>query len=106
MSTVLIERETVPFKVADMTLAAWGRKEISIAEHEMPGLMSIRRKYATEAALATAWSEKDTTFAGVRFPSQKNEAYRKANSVKKADIDTFRALPEAERFAEEEDDNE
>jgi len=42
----------------------------------------------------------------VRFPSQKNEAYRRANSVKKADIDTFRALPEAERFAEEEDDNE
>jgi adenosylhomocysteinase len=34
------------FKVADMSLADWGRKEISIAEHEMPGLMSIRKKYA------------------------------------------------------------
>jgi adenosylhomocysteinase len=34
------------FKVADMSLAEWGRKEISIAESEMPGLMSIRRKYA------------------------------------------------------------
>ncbi len=34
------------YKVADMSLASWGRKEISIAEHEMPGLMSIRRKYA------------------------------------------------------------
>src|SRR6266705_3540735 len=34
------------FKVADMSLAEWGRKEISIAEQEMPGLMSIRRKYA------------------------------------------------------------
>src|SRR5580704_5421164 len=34
------------FKVADMALSDWGRKEISIAEHEMPGLMSIRRKYA------------------------------------------------------------
>src|SRR5215469_15262974 len=34
------------YKVADMGLADWGRKEISIAEHEMPGLMSIRRKYA------------------------------------------------------------
>jgi len=34
------------FKVADMSLAEWGRKEISIAEFEMPGLMSIRRKYA------------------------------------------------------------
>ncbi len=36
----------LPYKVADMGLAAWGRKEIEIAEHEMPGLMSIRRKYA------------------------------------------------------------
>ena len=34
------------YKVADMSLAEWGRKEITIAEHEMPGLMSIRKKYA------------------------------------------------------------
>jgi len=40
------------FKVADMALADWGRKEISIAEQEMPGLMSIRRKYAKEKPLA------------------------------------------------------
>src|SRR6201994_1393432 len=40
------------FKVADLSLADWGRKEISIAEHEMPGLMSIRRKYAKEQPLA------------------------------------------------------
>src|SRR5215467_1835509 len=40
------------FKVADLSLAEWGRKEISIAEHEMPGLMSIRRKYAAEKPLA------------------------------------------------------
>jgi adenosylhomocysteinase len=40
------------FKVADLSLADFGRKEISIAEHEMPGLMSIRRKYATEKPLA------------------------------------------------------
>jgi adenosylhomocysteinase len=37
---------TAEFKVADLSLADWGRKEISIAEYEMPGLMSIRRKYA------------------------------------------------------------
>ena len=36
------------FKVADLALADWGRKEISIAEFEMPGLMAIRRKYAKE----------------------------------------------------------
>ena len=34
------------FKVKDLSLAEWGRKEISVAEHEMPGLMSIREKYA------------------------------------------------------------
>src|SRR5713226_2209589 len=39
------------FKVADMKLAEWGRKEISIAEQEMPGLMSIRRKYAKDKPL-------------------------------------------------------
>src|SRR5438034_1981899 len=52
MSNVLIESTaTLPFKVADLSLAAWGRKEISIAEHEMPGLMAIRRKYAAEKPL-------------------------------------------------------
>src|SRR6201995_3418586 len=40
------------YKVADIGLAEWGRKEISIAEHEMPGLMSIRRKYAAGKPLA------------------------------------------------------
>ena len=39
------------YKVADLSLADWGRKEISIAEQEMPGLMSIRRKYAKEKPL-------------------------------------------------------
>src|SRR4051812_43021320 len=39
-------------KVADLSLAEWGRKEISIAEYEMPGLMAIRRKYAKEKPLA------------------------------------------------------
>ncbi len=39
------------YKIADIKLADWGRKEIDIAEHEMPGLMSIRQKYAAEAPL-------------------------------------------------------
>ncbi len=39
------------YKVADLSLADWGRKEISIAEHEMPGLMAIREKYAKEKPL-------------------------------------------------------
>src|ERR1700740_3266235 len=40
------------FKVADISLADFGRKEISIAEKEMPGLMAIREKYAPEQPLA------------------------------------------------------
>jgi adenosylhomocysteinase len=44
----------LPYKVADMSLAEWGRKEIEMAEKEMPGLMSIRRKYAAEKPLKGA----------------------------------------------------
>src|SRR3954469_25314769 len=42
------------FKVADLALAAWGRKEIQIAETEMPGLMAIRAEYAGKKPLAGA----------------------------------------------------
>jgi adenosylhomocysteinase len=43
-----------PFKVADLSLAASGREEIRLAEHEMPGLMALREKYAKERPLAGA----------------------------------------------------
>jgi len=46
--------ETLPYKVADISLAGYGRKEIEIAEKEMPGLMAIRRKYAGEKPLRGA----------------------------------------------------
>jgi adenosylhomocysteinase len=46
--------ETIPFKVADINLAEFGRKEIEIAEKEMPGLMSIRRKQASQKPLQGA----------------------------------------------------
>ncbi|HEY0456955.1 MAG TPA: adenosylhomocysteinase, partial [Verrucomicrobiae bacterium] len=39
------------FKVRDMSLAEWGRKTIQVSEHEMPGLMSIRKKYAPQKPL-------------------------------------------------------
>jgi S-adenosylhomocysteine hydrolase len=39
------------YKVADISLAEWGRKEIAVAEHEMPGLMAIRRKFAAQKPL-------------------------------------------------------
>ena len=43
--------ETKNYKIADISLASWGRKEIEIAEHEMPGLMAIRQKYAPKKPL-------------------------------------------------------
>nr|MBE6191984.1 adenosylhomocysteinase [Rikenellaceae bacterium] len=42
---------TIPYKVADMSLAEWGRKEIEVSEHEMPGLMAVRRKYGPQKPL-------------------------------------------------------
>ncbi|MCI5147636.1 MAG: adenosylhomocysteinase, partial [Candidatus Electrothrix sp. AR3] len=42
------------YKVADMELAAWGRKEIAIAETEMPGLMSLRKEYGKDKPLKGA----------------------------------------------------
>ncbi|MEO8096482.1 MAG: adenosylhomocysteinase [Acidobacteriota bacterium] len=51
MSTTLSTPTDLDYKVADMSLAEFGRKEINIAESEMPGLMSIRRKYAKDKPL-------------------------------------------------------
>ena len=42
------------FKIKDITLADWGRKEISIAETEMPGLMSLRKEYKNKKPLKGA----------------------------------------------------
>jgi len=44
----------LPFKVADLSLADWGRREIRLAEHEMPGLMALRERYAGKKPLAGA----------------------------------------------------
>ena len=52
MSTATLPELALDYKVADMKLADWGRKEISVAEQEMPGLMSIRRKHAKSKPLA------------------------------------------------------
>src|SRR6187399_1650124 len=52
MKTSTIERTETDHKVADISLADFGRKEISIAEKEMPGLMAIREKYAPQKPLA------------------------------------------------------
>ena len=53
MSEVTVKQE-LQYKVADLKLAEWGRKEIDIAEKEMPGLMSIRNKYSAEKPLKGA----------------------------------------------------
>jgi adenosylhomocysteinase len=49
MSTTLVDK--LEYKVADINLADWGRKEIEIAEKEMPGLVSIRKKFSAEKPL-------------------------------------------------------
>lgn len=51
MTTMVKTPQTQNFKVADIKLAEWGRKEISVAEKEMPGLMAIRHKYAATKPL-------------------------------------------------------
>src|SRR5450631_1565542 len=45
---------TLPFKVKDMSLAAWGHKEIRLAEAEMPGLMALRAEYSKQKPLKGA----------------------------------------------------
>ena len=54
MSAVNTPAEFNDYKVADMSLAAWGRRETFIAESEMPALMGLRRKYAAEQPLKGA----------------------------------------------------
>src|SRR3546814_13592689 len=44
-------RSATDYKIRDLSLADWGRKELDIAEHEMPGLMSIRKKHAATLPL-------------------------------------------------------
>ena len=54
MSAVLKPQSFTDFKIADQTLAAWGRKELAIAETEMPGLMAIRAEFAKTQPLKGA----------------------------------------------------
>jgi adenosylhomocysteinase len=54
MSIQPLEQFQVDYKIADIRLAEWGRKEIRIAETEMPGLMALREEYATQKPLAGA----------------------------------------------------
>jgi adenosylhomocysteinase len=49
-----IASERLPFKVKDSSLAAWGRREILLAENEMPGLMALRKKYGPQKVLRGA----------------------------------------------------
>lgn len=53
-SVLIINKIGQDFKVADLTLAAWGRKEIAIAETEMPGLMALRKEFAGKNPLKGA----------------------------------------------------
>lgn len=54
MYEVISVKDTVSFKVADLSLWEWGRKEIEVAEKEMPGLMALREKYSPHKVLSGA----------------------------------------------------
>ena len=54
MSAVLKPKTNPDYVIADLSLAGWGRKEIAIAETEMPGLMAIRKEYAEQQPLKGA----------------------------------------------------
>jgi adenosylhomocysteinase len=51
-STAAATSKTQDYHVKDLGLADWGRKEISVAEHEMPGLMAVRKKFGPQKPLA------------------------------------------------------
>src|SRR5690348_10153940 len=54
MNAAVVDKKFTDFKVADLSLADWGRKEILIAESEMPALMAIRAEYAKQQPLKGA----------------------------------------------------
>lgn len=54
MNTDTLEKTSTDYKVADLSLADWGRKEIELAEAEMPGLMALREEYAKQKPLKGA----------------------------------------------------
>src|SRR3954454_24093863 len=54
MNAAVVDKKFSDFRVADLALAAWGRKEIAIAESEMPALMAIRAEYASQQPLKGA----------------------------------------------------
>lgn len=85
------------------------KKAIEWLEHTRQEFIHfLHSRYADDKTLAQAWGEDSLSFDQVRFPSNKNEAYRKANATKKADIDAFLALPATERLITEieEEENE
>jgi adenosylhomocysteinase len=54
MNSAVVDQKLTDFRVADLSLAGWGRKEIAIAESEMPALMAIRAEYAPKQPLKGA----------------------------------------------------
>lgn len=54
MENLITKVESLPYKIKDISLAEYGRKEIEIAEKEMPGLMAVRKQYAAEKPLKGA----------------------------------------------------
>ena len=79
------------FKVADISLAAFGRREIELAENEMPGLMETRRKYAEDQPLKGAriagclhMSMLSTAQASAQLPADAPQPSRRPSSSRRS----------------------
>ena len=73
MATVVnLQTQENEYKVADMSLADWGRKEIEIAETEMPGLMALREEYREAQPLKGARIAEITKAATTAAPAARS----------------------------------
>ncbi len=64
MSVLKFAKDVEDYKIADLSLAQWGRKELRIAETEMPGLMAIRQEFAKSQPLKGAAHDHSDRRAG------------------------------------------
>ena len=70
-----------PFKVKDLSLAEFGRNEIRLAEHEMPGLMALRSRYAGKTPLAGAKIMSALSSSSSTAEPRRNEARVTASNL-------------------------
>ena len=91
--------EKLVYKVKDITLAKWGRKEIKLAEAEMPGLMSLREEFGQEKPLKGVLKRPFNSVPGIRLgvpPPKKIETSSFRFSLINSD---FKSLSRAKTYS-------